>query len=143
MKPGDNYNYDADIKNSGSIDGDTSVDVAVSNSDEDGTPESETETVAGNGGELDDQLRICIYMQENQGVGGFDNVDCGFASDLNGTTVDIPTDMDGWINDDTTDTRIRVRAWFVEDTHAFSTGDNNDAMGDSFDLDLTFNMEQI
>lgn len=143
IKPGYNGNHDVDIKNTGSVDGDVSIDVAVSNSDEGATPESETETEAGNGGELDDQMRICIYMQEDQGVGGFDNVTCGFANVLNGTTIDIPADKDAWINDDTTDTRLRVRTWFVEDIHGFSTGDNNDTMGDSFDLDLVFNMEQL
>lgn len=141
MAPGANVNSDTTIANIGTIDGDASITFHVNNSDEGVNPPAETEITPD--GDLEEQMRIMVYMRED-GVGGWQNIGiAGFADVLNGNTYDIPDAQDAWINDSSTNTEIRVRAWFVEDTHGFSTGDNNDTMGDSFDLDMDFHLDQI
>jgi len=140
MKPGDNSNFDAAIKNIGTIDGDAKIDIAVSNSVEGDNLEPESDTTEP--GDLDKQVRIIVYMQEDSGD-GFTNIGAinGYASNLNGNSFDIPNTYDGWINDDSTDTKIRFRVTFMDDSG--QPFDNDDAMGDSFDLDLTFHLDQV
>jgi len=72
MKPGDNFNHDISIKNTGNIDGDAYIDIAVSNNLEGSNPESEGNTTPP--GDLDKQVKIVIYMQEDSGSGGFANI---------------------------------------------------------------------
>jgi len=141
MAPGANINATTTIANIGTIDGDASISFAVNNSSEGANLPAETNIDPD--GDLEEQMRIMVYMRED-GVGGFQNIGiASFANVLDGQTLDIPAAQDAWINDSSTNTEIRVRAWFVEDTHGFSTGDNNDTMGDSFDLDLDFHLDQI
>jgi len=54
MKPGDNSNFDAAIKNIGTIDGDAKIDIAVSNSVEGDNLEPESDTTEP--GDLDKQV---------------------------------------------------------------------------------------
>ncbi len=141
IAPGANINADTTIANIGTIDGNASISFAVNNSSEGVNPPPETNIVPD--GDLEEQMRIMVYMRED-GSGGFVNIGiAGFADVLDGQTLDIPDAQDAWINDSSTNTEIRIRAWFVQDTHMFSTGDNNDTMGDSFDLDLVFHLDQI
>jgi predicted ribosomally synthesized peptide with SipW-like signal peptide len=128
LAPGDVVrNVTAKVKNLGTIDGDLSMDIDVSDS---------------NDGDLEEQMELRFYIKEDASApDGYVNTGLvGYISALDGTTFNFSPEHNSWINDETTDTRIRFNATFKDD--AGKSFDNNDAMGDTFDLDLTFHLIQ-
>ncbi|KXA89326.1 hypothetical protein AKJ57_05450, partial [candidate division MSBL1 archaeon SCGC-AAA259A05] len=121
LEPGDSGSSTALIKNSGSIAGDASLDIAISN----------------DSGELDEYLRVTITLDEDgdwSTTGDQEEIVRGLASNITGTEIEIT--HDAWINEDTTNTQIKVHWKFVDKSGVA------EAEGDKFDLNLTFHLEQ-
>ncbi|WP_226010657.1 TasA family protein [Halomicrobium salinisoli] len=143
--PGQNGSGSVDLQKSGSVAGDLSISVASVSSSEGTDSDAETNTSTSDGGELDDQLELALWI----GTGG--------SSDTSFESGDIALRSDGNLSDTKTfgtASNYDGASWgnVVTDFSGpvtfnlewkFPDGDtNNEAQGDDITVSFDFTLEQ-
>jgi len=146
IKPTDDGTADLDLNNSGSVNGDLSIEVSSVKSTEGDDTDSETNTDTNDGGELDDQLEIALWLGEGGSDDNtMDSSDVALESDPSTSTgskvFDTAANYDGasWSNvitDFSGPVTFNVEWKFPDQNN------NNAAQGDDLTVDFTFDLVQ-
>jgi predicted ribosomally synthesized peptide with SipW-like signal peptide len=147
IAPGDTGTTAVDLEKSGAVAADLDVEVTSVSSSEGDTPESETNTDTADGGELDDQLNLKLWI----GTGGSSDSSFDSSTDItlnsDGSTETSAPDYEtasgydstSWtdvITDFSGPVTFNVEWEFPDDSS------NNAAQGDDVTVDFTFTLTQ-
>ena len=131
VKPGEEREFSVPIANTGKVTGNFWFEVATSNSIEGDNPEPETE-ITGQG-ELDDCAEIWVNFTNTENTQTAQVIDWTVINAVNTLETFWGNSADAWVGVGTAVFNLKLR------------NDNcgPEAMGDGFDLDLVFHLDEI
>jgi len=131
VKPGEEREFSVPIANTGKVTGNFWLEVAASNSTEGDNPEPETDTTGE--GELDDCAEIWINFTNNENTQEAQVIDWTTINTVDTLETFWGNSVDAWVGVGTAIFNLKLRT------------DNcgPEAMGDGFDLDLMFHLDEV